>query len=84
MVRDMGMLVLVRGRVRGRVGVRANPHPNPNPTPNPSPSPSPSPSPNPNQVRDMGMLGSLLPPRALQQDRAVLLDSPEPSPWPYS
>ena len=32
----------------------------------------------------MGMLGSLLPPRALQQDRAVLLDSPEPSPWPYS
>ena len=82
MVRDMGMLILVTGRGRGRVGVRANPNPNPNPSP--SPHPSPNPNPTPNQVRDMGMLGGVLPPRALQQDRAVLLDSPEPSPWPYS
>ena len=81
MVRDMGMLILVTGRVRVRVGSLTLTLPltlalalTLTPTPNPTP----------NQVRDMGMLGGVLPPRALQQDRAVLLDSPEPSPWPYS
>ena len=31
------------------------------------------------QVRDLGMLGSLLPPRALRQDLAVLRDSASPT-----